>query len=110
VKTAGILGTLLTLAAVSRAGGETAARITIRLVNSARVEDRTLAQSEKQAARVLAKAGIEVVWQDCSAGAIGACAAELGSGEFWLHVANSKPEGGLTALLGFTAFDPDPAR
>jgi hypothetical protein len=109
VRTAGILGALLALA-VSGARGETAARITIRLVNSARVEDRTLAKSERQAARVLAHAGIEVVWRDCSAGAIGACASELGSGEFWLHVANWKPDGGSMELVGFVTFDPDLAR
>jgi hypothetical protein len=110
MKTTGILQALLALAAVSGVRGEAAGRITIRVVNSAKVEDRTLAESERQAARVLAQAGIEVVWQDCPAGAGGACTPELGGNEFWLQVANWKPEGRSMELLGFTAFDPDPAR
>ena len=110
MKTTWILETMLALATVAGARGEPAVRITIRVVNSARVQDRTLAKSEKQAGRVLVQAGIEVVWRDCSAGAIGACASELGRGEFWLHVANWKPERGSMELLGFTASDPDPAR
>ena len=101
---------LLALAEVSAVRGETAARITACVVNSAKVEERTLAQSEKQAGHVLAQAGIEVVWQDCSAGFGGACASELGRSEFWMHVANWRPAGRFTDLLGFTALDPDPAR
>lgn len=101
---------LLALAPVSGAGGETAARITIRVVNSARVKDRTLVQSEKQAGRVLAQAGIEVVWRDCSPRAVPACATELGTSEFWLHVANWKPAGRSVYLLGFTSIGPNPAR
>ena len=110
MKTTWILETMLALATVAGARGEPAVRITIRVVNSARVEDRTLAKSEKQAGRVLVQAGIEVVWRDCSAGAIGACASELGRGEFWLHVANWKPERGSMELVGFVTFDPDLAR
>jgi len=110
VRTSWILETMLALATVAGARGEPAVRITIRVVNSARVEDRTLAKSEKQAGRVLAQAGLEVTWQDCPAGAIGACAPELRRSEFWLHVANWKPEGRSMELLGFAAFDPDPTR
>lgn len=111
MKTAGILGALLAVTAVLDAGDGTAAGITLRVVNkSAKVEERTLARSEKLAARVLAQTGIQVVWQDCSAGGAGTCASELGGGEFWLRLTNWKPEAGSPELLGFTAFDPDPAR
>jgi hypothetical protein len=55
----------------------------------------------------LAQAGIKVVWQDCSAGEVGDCARELGTGEFWLHVATWKPASASAWELGFTAVDPD---
>jgi len=97
------------LAAIAGARGETAARITARVVNSAKVEERTVAEAEEQAGHVMAKAGIGVVWQDCSA--VGACASELGRSEFWIHVANWKPAGKTVEMLGFTALlDPDSAQ
>ena len=99
------------LAAISGARGETAARITARVVNSAKVEERTVAEAEEQAGHVMAKAGIGVVWQDCTGSVGGACASELGGSEFWIHVANWKPAGKTVEMLGFTALlDPDSAR
>jgi hypothetical protein len=104
----GGLEALLAFVAISEVRGETAARITARVVNSAKVEERTLAEAEEQAGQVLTQAGIGVVWQDCSA--VGACAPELGRSEFWMHVANWKPAGRPIEMLGFTPPDPDPAR
>ena len=107
---AGGVEALLALVAVSGVRDGTAARITARVVNSAKVEERTLAESEEQAGRVLEQAGIGVVWQDCTGSVGGACASELGGSEFWIHVANWKPAGRPVEVLGFTAIDPDPAR
>lgn len=109
-KTKPIWGRLLALELVSCAAGATAPQITIRVVNSANVERQALTASEKQAGWVLARAGIEVVWQDCSVGPMDACATELRRGEFWLHVANWKPAGSSIELLGFTELDPSLTR
>jgi hypothetical protein len=77
--------------------------ITVRTVNSARVAPGVLASGQKLASRLLADAGVEIVWHDCSAGEVGPCAKELGACEFWLHVANWRPVHGSGELLGFMA-------
>lgn len=94
---------LIGLAWVAPAG--TGSRVTLRLVNSAKVPPATLRLGQKRAAQVLSQAGIEVFWQDCSAGEVGACAGQLEASEFWLHVANWKPAGRSAEMLGFTVLD-----
>jgi hypothetical protein len=74
-------------------------------VNSGKAAKGTLAQAEKQAGQMLAQAGIEVVWMDCSAGEVGACAQALGPAEFWLHVASSTHTASSAEEVGFTAVD-----
>jgi Putative peptidase family len=88
-------------AAVAHAG--TGARIKLRVVNSAKAPAAALGLAQERAAYVLAQAGVEVVWQDCSAGEVGVCAGQIESGEFWLHVANWKPSTASGEALGFTA-------
>jgi hypothetical protein len=76
--------------------------VTIRLVNSARVPNRTVVTAEQRAGRVLAQAGIDVVWLDCSGGEVGPCGPQLRPAEFWLHIANWKPGTASAGELGFT--------
>jgi hypothetical protein len=78
-------------------------RSTVRTVNSARVAPGVLASGQKLASQLLADAGVEIVWQDCSAGEVGPCANELGAREFWLHIADWRPVHGSGELLGFMA-------
>jgi hypothetical protein len=54
------------------------------------------------AAAALARAGIQVIWLDCTEGEVGLCAATLQSGEFWMHVARWKPANTTGETLGFT--------
>jgi hypothetical protein len=87
-------------------------KITVRVVNSAKVSQEKLSQGEKEAAYVLEKAGVSLTWQDCSAGSAGwqtgACASSLGTTDFWLHVATWKPAAASGEMLGFTALSRDP--
>jgi hypothetical protein len=76
--------------------------VTIRLVNSAKVPNGTVLTAERHAGRVLAQAGVDVVWLDCSVGEVGPCAPQLRPAEFWLHVANWKPGTASAGELGFT--------
>ena len=76
--------------------------VTIRLVNSGKAPNGTLETAEQQAGRVLAQAGIGIVWLDCSGGEVGPCGAPLRPVEFWLHVANWKPGAASPGELGFT--------
>ena len=92
----------------TEAGAEQqSAKITIRVVNSAKVAAGTLAEGEKRAGWVLGQAGVRVVWLDCTAP--GSCAEDPGMNEFWLHVANWKPAGASEQELGFTTFDKETA-
>ena len=83
------------------------ASIAIRLVNSAKVPNHVVLAGEEQAARVLAQAGIDVVWLDCSGGEVGPCGVPLRPGDFWLHVANWKPADATPEELGFTLLAKD---
>jgi hypothetical protein len=76
--------------------------VTLRLVNSAKVPNGIVLTAEQQAGRVLAQAGIGVVWLDCSGGELGPCGTPPRPVEFWLHVANWKPGTPSPGELGFT--------
>lgn len=84
------------------------AKVTIRLVNSAKVASGTLARAQEQANHVLARAGIELMWRDCSTNTAGPCTEELRTGDFWLHVANWKPARTSADLLGFMVHEASP--
>jgi hypothetical protein len=104
MKTNVVLSAMLALAAV--ANGQTpAVRISVRVVNSAKVADKTVAESERAAAAVLEQAGIAVTWRDCSNGV---CPEDLASGEYWVHVAAWKPAGSSSECLGFTTVADEP--
>ncbi len=90
------------LALISGAWAGNDEKITVRLVNSARVADATLSPGKQQAARVLSQAGVEVEWRECSADP---CAEDLAQDEFWMHVADWKPAASCAETLGFTLLD-----
>jgi hypothetical protein len=75
-------------------------KITVRMVNSAKVAGATLARAERQAEHVLKRAGVEVTWRECW---LAACPEDLAAGEYWMHVALWKPEGACAEELGFAA-------
>jgi hypothetical protein len=86
--------------------GRSGSGITLRLVNSAKVPQLTILQGEKEAAYILGKAGVALVWQDCSgnspSGQSDSCDSALGNTDFWLHVAAWKPNQAVGEALGFT--------
>ena len=86
-------------AVVWAAKAQSGSKLVIRVVNSAKVAAETLRHSEEQAAFILNRAGIEVVWRDCSGGD---CLDELTPSEFWMHVANWRPAASSAEGLGFT--------
>lgn len=104
MKTDVALSAMLALAAVGHSQ-TAAARITVRVVNSARAADPTVTKSERTAATVLEHAGIAVTWRDCSSGA---CPEDLASAEYWVHVAAWKPTGSSSEGLGFTTVAEEP--
>ncbi len=97
-----LLCATLSIAFAVTAHAGSAARIKLRMVNSAKVSAVTLALAQKRAAYVLAQAGVEIVWQDCSAGDADVCDGQMEGSEFWLHVANWKPAAASAEALGFT--------
>jgi hypothetical protein len=108
-----LLGSLLgSPASGGLPAAESAPRIAIRSVNSAKVPQRNLLEGQKKASYILEQAGVVLTWQDCSAGSKGwqsaSCLSELGANEFWLHVAMWKPAVAGGDLLGFTALNRDP--
>ena len=102
-------GVALTLGLGVGTQAGTGARVTLRVVNSARVASRVLGQGQKRASYVLGRAGVEATWQDCPEGEVGPCARPLERNEFWLHVAGWKPTKQSVEMLGFTARDEDTA-
>jgi len=105
--------TMVCMAAVSFGAqpDDSVVRVTIRMVNSARVPQATLLEGEKNAAYILEKAGVGLTWQDCLGGSTDGqsdpCGSALGAAEFWLHVAAWKPNQKVGNLLGFTLFRRD---
>jgi hypothetical protein len=102
------LAFVCSLALISGAWAGNSEKITVRLVNSARVANATLAPGKQQAARVLRQAGVEVAWRECSLELVviaAACPEDLAPDEFWMHVADWKPATSCAETLGFTLLD-----
>ena len=74
-------------------------RITVRVLNPARVPTRTAAEAERTAADIFKKAGVEIGWLDCEAS--DACRREPGFLEFWLHLLDKAPVTGSGDALGY---------
>ncbi len=82
----------LGFASLSRvSGAELTSSINVRVYNYARVEQKTLVGTEKEATRILRQAGIETDWLDCPLNAAEfekrpACQSPLGPGDLVLRV------------------------
>jgi hypothetical protein len=84
--------------------------ITLRVLNEGAVDTRFLLLAKKEAAKILARSGIDLVWLDCEAGnaewgSISPCQRALEPAEFWMRVVTrgllpaAAPAGDV---LGFT--------
>jgi hypothetical protein len=76
-----------------------AAKITIRLVDSAAVPDATITAAERIAEHILAQAGGELTWLRCPG--LPACQADPGPGEFRLLILNLRPKHAHAGCMGF---------
>jgi hypothetical protein len=95
---------LLTLGCVALGGPAMRAyqpplRISVRVLNRARVPTATTAEAERTAADIFKKAGVEIGWVDCEAS--DACRREPGQLELWLHLLDSQPATLSADALGY---------
>jgi hypothetical protein len=102
---------LLTLGCVALAGPATQAyqsklRITVRVLNPARVPTGTAAEAERTAADIFKKAGVEIGWVDCETS--DACRREAGRLEFWLHLLERQPAALSGDALGYALLTHEP--
>lgn len=98
--------------ALARTGAFQALRpeITIRVINESDADERALALARKEAVRIFAQAGIDLVWLDCVSGRAdwgsdNPCQRERGASEFWLRIVSRKPAATTGHVLGFTNLD-----
>jgi hypothetical protein len=101
----------LTLGCVALAGPAMRAyqsplRITVWVLNPARVRMGTAAEAERTAADIFQKAGVEIGWVDCEAS--DACRREPGRLEFWLHLLNKQPAALSGDALGYALLTHQP--
>ena len=65
--------------------------VTLRVLNEGAVDARVLVLAKKEAARIFARSGIELVWFDCEPsgsaewGSVSPCQRDLGPAEFWMR-------------------------
>lgn len=98
---------VLTLGAlVPAAQGGSGPSIRIRVVDVASVSKVSVTEAEKQAGAILARAGIQVVWQECP-GAQGACTQPLVANAFQLTISDWRPPGTTAGMLGFAEIGGD---
>ena len=88
--------------------------ITLRVLNEGAVDGRVLLQAKKEAARIFARSGIELVWLDCEPsgsvewGSVSPCQRDLGPSEFWMRLVTRGrlPSTEATGdILGFTGLE-----
>jgi hypothetical protein len=80
--------------------------ITIRVVNESEADRKELAGAKKEAVRIFAQAGVDLVWLDCELGRGGnPCQRERGPWEFWLRIVNHRPATTSADVLGFAELD-----
>lgn len=84
-------------------------RIILRVINEAGVADRTLRQAREEAAAILGRSGIELVWLDCEDGRAdwtsrSPCHEISGPADFWLRIAARK-SAAATGELGYAELD-----
>ena len=81
--------------------------ITLRIVNEAGVDQRTLSRAGSEAAAILGRSGVKLIWLTCEAGwadptSLNPCRQQTGPLEFWFFVVGRKPRGKSTEMVGFT--------
>jgi hypothetical protein len=102
----------LTLGCVALAGPAMRAyqsplRITVRVLNPARVPKGAATEAERTAADIFRKAGVEIRWVDCEAS--DACRGEPGRLELWLHLLDNQPAALSGDALGYAVLTHQPA-
>src|SRR5215471_11995850 len=84
--------------------------ITIRVVNESAADARTISLARKEAMRIFAEAGIDLVWLDCDlagseSGTGNACHQDRGPPEFWVRIVMRRPTATSGDVLGFAEID-----
>jgi len=97
---------------MSRPAGNSRHRpaITIRVVNESAADARTISLARKEAMRIFAEAGIDLVWLDCDlagseSGTGNACHQDRGPAEFWVRIVMRRPTATSGDVLGFAEID-----
>jgi hypothetical protein len=81
--------------------------IKLRVVNEARVDRRTLDRSHEEAAEILSRAGIRLIWLECSSGggdwtSEDPCQRESGGAEFWMRITTNRLSRATRTVLGYS--------
>jgi hypothetical protein len=86
--------------------------IKLRVVNEARVDRRTLDIAHQQEAEILSRAGIRLMWLECSSGggdfaSENPCQQELGAAEFWMRITTNRTSRTTRGVLGYSELGGD---
>ena len=86
---------------------DTRPTITLRMVNEAGIDQRTILRALREAAAIFGHSGVELVWLSCEAGwadptSANPCRQQTGPLEFWFFIVAQKPRGKSTEMVGFT--------
>jgi hypothetical protein len=84
--------------------------VTLRVVNEAGVDQRTLIRAGDEAAAILRRSEVELVWLSCEAGwadptSTDPCRRQTGPVEFWFFIVRRKPRAKSDEMVGFTDWD-----
>jgi len=85
-------------------------KVTIRVVNGEVAGIRSLMRAKKEAVRIFAHSGIDLIWLDCEAGRMewgstNPCQRDREGAEFWLRIVTTRPAATTKDVLGFTELD-----
>jgi len=86
--------------------------IKLRVVNEARADRRTLDKSHEEAAEILSRAGIRLMWLECSSGggdfaSENPCQKDSGAAEFWMRITANQPSRTTKGVLGYSELGGD---
>jgi hypothetical protein len=84
--------------------------LTLRVVNEGGVDPKPLALAKKEATRVLAHSGIDLIWLNCESGrsvwrSADPCNRTRGPAEYWIRIVTRRPRTTAGDMLGFTELD-----
>ena len=84
--------------------------ITIRVANETSADGRSMALARKEAVRIFAQAGIDLVWLDCVSGYADygnddPCHHLRGAVEFWVRIVSRRPPATTVDVIGFSDLD-----